>query len=157
MAYTQGNVLRQQTCELVQSELGQLGIKVDITPVASLGKTLTAGNYDLIIFAWVSTPFVFAGAQQTWISTSDSNYGHWTNTDSDKLVNQAAQDTDPQKAIDDLNAADQIMANDAYVLPLYQKPTFLAAYANIANIRDDATQTGPPYNVQEWGLRATAN
>jgi len=157
MSYTQGNVLRQQSSELIQSELQGLGIKVNVTPIASLGKTLASGDYDMIIFAWVATPYIFAGAQQTWISTSGSNYGHWTNADSDKLVNQAAQDTDPQKAIDDLNQADQIMANDAYVLPLYQKPTFLAAYSNIANIRDDATQTGPPYNVQEWGIRATAN
>jgi peptide/nickel transport system substrate-binding protein len=156
VSYTQGNVLRQQSCELIQSELAQLGIKVTVTPIASLGKTLASGDYDMIIFAWVATPFIFAGAQQTWISTSGSNYGHWTNADSDKLVNQAAQETDQQKATDELNQADQLMANDAYVLPLFQKPTFLAAYANIANIRDDATQTGPPYNVQEWGLRAAS-
>jgi peptide/nickel transport system substrate-binding protein len=155
ISYTQGNVLRQQTCELVQSELAGLGIKVTVTPIASLGKTLTSGNYDIIIFAWVATPYIFAGAQQTWISTSDSNYGHWTNSQSDQLVNDAASQTDAQKAIDELNQADQIMSNDAYVLPLYQKPTFLAAYKNIANIRDDATQTGPPYNVQEWGMRAS--
>ena len=31
------------------------------------------------------------------------------------------------------------MSQDAYVLPLFQKPTYLAAYKNIANIRDDAT------------------
>ncbi len=47
------------------------------------------------------------------------------------------------------------MANDAYVLPLFQKPTFLAVYATSSNIRDDATRTGPPYNVQEWGVRAS--
>jgi peptide/nickel transport system substrate-binding protein len=42
------------------------------------------------------------------------------------------------------------MSDDAYVLPLFQKPTFLAVYANI---RDSATATGPPYNVREWGIR----
>jgi peptide/nickel transport system substrate-binding protein len=155
ISYTQGNVLRQQTCELIQSELAGLGIKVNVTPIASLGKTLASGNYDIIIFAWVGTPFPFAGAQQLWGSTSESNYGHWVNTDSDKLLSDAASQTDKKKAIQDLNDADQIMSNDAYVLPLFQKPTFLAAYSNIANIRDDATQTGPPYNVQEWGLRAS--
>jgi peptide/nickel transport system substrate-binding protein len=155
ISYTQGNVLRQQTCELIQSELSKLGIKVNVTPIASLGKTLSSGDYDIIIFAWVNTPFPFSGAQQTWNSTSGSNYGHWVNTDSDRLIAQAAANTDPTKAADELNQADQIMANDAYVLPLFQKPTFLAVYSNIANIRDDATQTGPPYNVQEWGLRAS--
>jgi peptide/nickel transport system substrate-binding protein len=155
ISYTQGNTLRQQTCELIQNELAGLGIKVTVTPIASLGKTLASGNYDIIIFAWVGTPFNFAGAQQLWGSKSDSNYGHWTNSQSDSLLSDAASQVDPQKAIDDLNQADQIMANDAYVLPLFQKPTFLAVYSNLANIRDDATQTGPPYNVQEWGVRAS--
>jgi peptide/nickel transport system substrate-binding protein len=155
ISYTQGNTLRQQTCELIQNELAGLGIKVTVTPIASLGKTLASGDFDIIIFAWVGNPFPFAGAQQLWGSTSDSNYGHWVNTDSDKLLTDAASETDPQKAVDDLNQANTIMANDAYSLPLFQKPTFLAVYSNIANIRDDATSVGPPYNVQEWGLRAS--
>jgi hypothetical protein len=29
-------------------------------------------------------------------------------------------------------------------------------YQEWANIRDNASQFGPAYNVQEWGLRATA-
>ncbi len=152
-SFTQGNTLRQQSCELFQNELAGLGIKVSPTPVASLGKTLAAGDFDMIIYAWNGTPFVFSGAYQTWLSTSDSNYGHWVNAQSDALLKDATQNTDHAKAVDDLNQADQLMANDAYVLPLFQKPTFLAAYTNIANIRDDATQTGPPYNVQEWGMR----
>lgn len=155
ISYTTGNTLRQQTCELIQSELAGLGIKVNVTPIASLGDTLANGDYDMIVFAWVGTPYNIAGAQQLWGSTSDSNYGHWVNADSDKLLTDAASQTDSQKAIDDLNQADQIMSNDAYVLPLFQKPTYLAAYSNIANIRDDATQTGPPYNVQAWGMRAS--
>ena len=155
ISYTQGNTLRQQTCELIQNELAGLGIKVNVTPIASLGKTLASGDYDMILFAWVGTPFPFAGAQQLWGSTSDSNYGHWVNAQSDSLLSDAASQTDNAKAIDDLNQADTIMSQDAYVLPLFQKPTFLAVYSNIANIRDDATQTGPAYNVQEWGIRAS--
>jgi peptide/nickel transport system substrate-binding protein len=155
ISYTQGNTLRQQTCELIQSELQGLGIKVTVVPVASLGSTLSSGDFDMIVFAWVGGPFPFAGAIQLWGSTSDSNYGHWVNAQSDSLLADAASQTDANKAIDDLNQADQIMSNEAYNLPLFQKPTFLAAYKNIANVRDDATSTGPPFNVQAWGIRAS--
>ena len=155
ISYTQGNTLRQQTCELIQSELAGLGIKVTVVPVASLGKTLSSGDFDMILFAWVGTPFNIAGAQQLWGSTSDSNYGHWVNSQSDSLLSDAASQTDNAKAVDDLNQADQIMSNEAYNLPLFSKPTFLAEYSNIANLRDDATATGPPYNVQAWGLRSS--
>jgi peptide/nickel transport system substrate-binding protein len=78
------------------------------------------------------------------------------NTQSDDLLKKAAGETDPKKAADTLNGADQLMANDFYVLPLFQKPTFLGVYSQFANIRDNATNVGPPYNTQEWGLRASA-
>jgi peptide/nickel transport system substrate-binding protein len=51
-----------------------------------------------------------------------------------------------------MDQADALLTKDAYVLPLFQKPTFLAAYNNIVNLRDNATSFGPPYNVQAWGL-----
>jgi peptide/nickel transport system substrate-binding protein len=153
MAYTQGNVLRQQTCELVQNELAALGIKVTVTPVVSLGKTLASGDYDMIIFAWVNTPSIFSSAYQFWYSTSGSNYGHWVNPQSDQLLKDAASQTDAAKAIAELQQQDAILSNDAYVLPLFQKPTYLAAYSNIVNMRDNATSVGPPYNDQEWGIR----
>jgi peptide/nickel transport system substrate-binding protein len=156
VSYTTGNKLRQQTCELFQADMLKLGIKVDITAIQSLGKTLASGNFDVIVYAWVGQPFPFQGALQLWLSTSDSNYGKWTNPDSDKLIKQAASETDKQKAIDELNQADQIMANDAFVLPLFAKPTFLAVYSQFANIRDNATNVGPPYNVQEWGQRSAS-
>lgn len=155
-SFTAGNTLRQQSCELFQSELKKLGIGLTPTPIQKLGPTLTSGDYDIIIFAWIGTPFPFAGAYQLWGSTSDSNFGHWANSQSDDLLHAAAQETDRAKAIADLNQADQIMANDYYVLPLFQKPTFLAVYSNMVNIRDNPTSVGPPYNVQEWGLRAEA-
>jgi peptide/nickel transport system substrate-binding protein len=123
--------------------------------VQSLGKTLTSGDYDLIVFAWVGGPFPFAGAQQLWGSTSQSNYNKWVNAASDPLLKQAASETDATKAADALNQADQLLANDSVVLPLFQKPTFLAAYAQFVNIRDNATSVGPPSNVQDWGVRAS--
>jgi peptide/nickel transport system substrate-binding protein len=135
--------------------LQALGVKVTPTPIDSLGDTLSGGGFDLIIFAWVGTPFVFAGAQQTWVSTSGSDYGHDVNPQVDSLLNQAAASTDPAKAKDLVDQADVALTSDAYVLPLFQKPTYLAVYANLANVRDNATSTGPPYNTQEWGVRAS--
>jgi hypothetical protein len=49
------------------------------------------------------------------------------------------------------------MAKDYYVLPLFQRANFQVAKADYVNIRPNATQTGPTYNTEEWGLKATAN
>jgi peptide/nickel transport system substrate-binding protein len=149
--YTTGNTLRQQTCQILQSEMQQLGIKIVITPTADLGGTLEKGNYDIIIFAWVGTPFVVAGAQQIWELKGGADFGKNNDPAMEKLINEAAMQTDPTKVQTLLNESDVLLTKDAYVLPLFQKPTFLAAYSNIVNLRDNATSVGPPYNVQEWG------
>ena len=57
------------------------------------------------------------------------------------------------KAATLLNQADSIMTKAAYVLPLYQKPTFLAVQNRFVNMRDNATNVGPAYNTGDWGLK----
>lgn len=153
-AYTTGNTLRQQSGELLAADLKPLGIKLNIQATDDLGTTLVEGDYDIIIFAWVGTPFPYTGAQQLWSSTSGSNFGKYKNKQVDELLNQAAANTDVEEARSQLNEANALMADAHYVLPLFQKPTFLAVYDEYANIRDNPTATGPSYNVGEWGVRA---
>lgn len=154
-SFTTGNVLRQQSCLVIQSELGALGITVKPTPLDSLGGALSSGDFDLIIFAWVGTPYVVAGAQQIFKVKGGGDYGLNNDPAMEALLDQGAQSTDPATVQSDMNKADALLTADAYNLPLYQKPTFLAAYANLANIRDNATSVGPPYNVQSWGIRSS--
>jgi peptide/nickel transport system substrate-binding protein len=153
VSYAVGNELRARAAELVQAQLGQLGITVRMVPVSDFGAALTGGDFDLILFAWTGTPFPVGNALQSWSSDGGGNYGGWRNGASDELLRRAASETDPAKAAETLNQADQIMSDDAYVLPLFQKPTLLAVNGRFVNIRDNATSFGPTYNVQEWGLR----
>ena len=152
--YTVGNQIRQDQSELFAQFVRPLGITVNVQPTDDLGATLTQGDYDIMVFAWVGSPFVFSGAQQLWTTGSESNYGQYSNPEVDRLINEAASTTDVQRARQQLNEADRIMAEDAYVLPIYQKPTFIALYNNVANVRNNSSLDGPTYNVEEWGLRA---
>src|SRR5581483_5512555 len=95
--FTTGNTLRQQTCQIIQSELQQLGIKVTPTPTADLGGSLEKGDFDLIIFAWVGTPFVVAGAQQIWELKGGADYGKNNDPAEEKLINKAATSTNPSQ------------------------------------------------------------
>ncbi|MCW7941579.1 ABC transporter substrate-binding protein [Streptomyces hygroscopicus] len=153
--YTTGNQIRQSECQILQSDLANLGIKVTIKPIgaADLGTVLTGHQYDIIVFAWVASPFPSANAQQNWVTGGGGNYGGYSNKQVDQLVAQAVGEPDSTKAATLLNQADSIMVKDAYVLPLYQKPTFLAVQSRFVNMRDNATNVGPPYNTAEWGLK----
>ncbi len=150
--YTVGNNIRLSELQQFQRDLKKIGITMTIASTDSLGGTLSKLDYDVIVFAWQSSPAAFAGAQQLWLSTSGSNYGKYKNPQVDKLINQAAGEVDTAKATAELNAADKIMSADAYVMPLYQKATFLVFKNGSVNVRDNATVNGPPYNVSEWGF-----
>jgi peptide/nickel transport system substrate-binding protein len=152
--YTIGNQVRQVECELFAQQVKPLGITVQVVPTDDLGATMSRGDYDIVVFAWVMTPFPYSRAVQLWTTGQGNNIGHYSNPDVDRLIAAAASSTDESFAKEALNQADRRMTKDAYVLPLYQKPTFLALYDNIANVRENSSLDGPPYNVAEWGLRA---
>ncbi|WP_027928515.1 ABC transporter family substrate-binding protein [Amycolatopsis benzoatilytica] len=153
MRYTVGNQIRQNECELFAKTAAQLGVKIKIETTDDLGQTTTSGDYDVIVFAWVASPYPFAGAIQNWGTGQGNNYGKYSNPQVDQLMAQANAETDQTKAADLLNKSDQIMTDDAYVLPLYQKPTIIASSDKIANIRNNSTLDAPVYNMQEWGIR----
>ena len=155
--YTTGNQIRQNECELFAAAMKQLGITVNVKPTDSLGGTLSKGDFDVIVFAWVGTPYPFAGNLQLWATDAGGNYGHYSNPQVDQLLKQAASETDLSKARDLTNQAGVMLSKDAYVLPLYQKPTYIAIYDKYVNIRDNATNIGPSYNVGEWGIKAGAS
>lgn len=150
--YSAGNTLRQQTCVIIQAALKQLGLNITLKPVPDLS-ILDKGDFDMVIFAWVGTPFIAQGAQQLFTSTSSSNYTKNKDAAADAIINSVASTTDKSTIPARLNAADKLLVADAVSLPLFQKPTFIAAKSNIVNIRDNATSFGPPYNVDMWGLK----
>ncbi|MGH3903998.1 MAG: ABC transporter family substrate-binding protein [Pseudonocardiaceae bacterium] len=152
--YTAGNQIRQTECELFAQQVKPLGLDVQVVPTDSLGATLEQGDYDVMVFAWVASPFPYGGAVQLWTTDSASNYGNYSNPEVDRLIGEANSTTDEAVAAQKLNQANRIMAEDSYVLPLYQKPTFIALYDTVANVRNNSSLTGPVYNVEEWGLRA---
>ena len=156
MRYTVGNAIRQTQCQLLAAAVAPLGIKVNVQSTTSLGKTLTHKanlDYDIVVFAWVDTPFPNSGNNPLYVTGGGSNYGSYTSKEVDDLMNGALSSLDPALIKTNLNKADKILSQDAYTLPLYQKPVLIAYYPNVVNMRLNGTSEGPSYNGGEWGLR----
>lgn len=151
--YTTGNALRDQTAQLVQANLSAIGVQITIQPTDTLGETLDEGDFDLIVFAWVGSSFT-SDKKDLYYTNGGGNYGNWSNKEADGYMDEAVKTTDPVKARELFNKADEIMSREAYNLPLFQKPVLLAVFSDFANIRNNATSAGPTYNMEEWGLRA---
>jgi peptide/nickel transport system substrate-binding protein len=152
--YSAGNTNRQQECTIAQATAKQLGINITLKTTSDLSE-LGNGDFDMIVFAWVGTPFVVAGAEQIYTLKGGADYGFNNDPAAEAKIKSALVQTDPKQVQTLLNDADKLIVGDAYSLPLYQKPTFLASYTNLVNIRDNATSSGPPVNVQEWGQKAS--
>jgi len=157
-----GNQLRTDTCNEFARQMAQLGVTVNVTMSDSLGKLISQKGdqyqWDVILFAWVGSPFVSGNVSNYQSLPADAkdpgnNDGWYSNKDVDALLAKASAEPDYNKAVALYNQADKLISDDAYTLPLYQKPTLLAFNTKLGNVRDNTTQWGPSYNVGEWGIK----
>jgi peptide/nickel transport system substrate-binding protein len=164
LRYTTGNQLRQTESMLFAEYVKALGITVDVEPTDDLGATQVhqdaQHDYDIIVFAWVGSPFPAAINAPIYesckgkVTYCGDNIANYRNPKVDALLKDSVSNLDASKVTADLNQADQQLLADAVSLPLYQRPTFLATSTKYANIRDNPTYNGPVYNIGQWGLRA---
>ena len=121
----------------VQNQLKEIGIKVDIVnvPVAKFqdGSLLSGGEFEMVAFSWIGTPYPYSGVGQIYGTGSESNYAQLSMPEVDKLISQIQVETDPVKRADLANQADRIIWENVHTLPLYQRPELIAVKSNLAN------------------------
>lgn len=155
---TQGNALRTQEEEVMQAQLKAAGIQINIVNYKSsdlFGTELPKGNFDIGLFAWVSTPFP-SGNNPIYATGSGSNYDNFGYPDLDAKLTAGAAALDHAAEAQDYNDADTIAWQHMVTLPLFQKPTFIAVRNTFVNVGDNATSEGPFWNAESWGLKVTA-
>ncbi|QNP66626.1 ABC transporter family substrate-binding protein [Streptomyces genisteinicus] len=150
-----GNRLRTRVAELVAEQWNRIGVRTDVVPMTQLGSVLDTGDYDAVLFGWNANPVRVGPARDMWATGGGMNYGGYSDPEVDRLIGEAAATLDLTEAHELLNRADEEMSRDAYVLPLYQRPTFLAVASEFANIRDNPTNGLVIHNIEEWGVRDT--
>src|SRR5215475_15878530 len=147
--------VRDQSAQLVQQYLSQLGITVNNKVTADLGTSLSNKDFDIIMFGFSGSPLLTAD-HDLWYKNAGNNFTNWSDPQSDQLLDQMAQELDPQKQADLLNQQDTILTKAFVDLPLYQKPNLNVATNQYINIRDNNAGSYFTYNTQQWGLTATA-
>lgn len=159
LRYALGDTIRQDECDLFAADIAKLGIAVNVAPTDNLAATLAQSGgdytYDIVVFAWDATPFPASANQALYATGGGSDYGGYSNPKVDGWLHAALTTTDQATSVADLNKADDQISRDAYTLPLYQMPTFIAFDPKLGNVRDNSTQIGPAYNIQQWGLKTS--
>ena len=161
IASTQGNKLRNSEEAYVVNALAPLGITVTEKDTTGLGKTLSSQDFDMIIFAWIDTPYPSGNDPifQTQVkdktgtvTAGGQNYDAYSDPAVDALIRQADVELDHNKQAELYNQVDALLWKDMATLPLFQKPTLLVYQTKYKNMVNNITQVGPSFNMDQWAL-----
>jgi len=154
--YSVGNKVREASLDVLAAAVKPLGITLNLETTDALGDSTgekSPYGYDIIIVGYTGSPFLGSNAFKRF--TSDTGYNkHYSSPEVDSLVDQALAATDPDDVIDLINQADQIVVEDVFMMPIYQKPSLFAYDKTFGNLRDNPTMSGPTYNIADWGVIA---
>jgi peptide/nickel transport system substrate-binding protein len=145
--------LRVQLGLLLQDQLKKAGIALEIhnAPAQELfGDRLPQGNFDLVEFAWVGTPFAVSGNRDIYTTKGASNYGGFTDAEVDALFQRATAELDPARSAALANQIDRRLWEGLPSIPLFQRPTFMAWRDTLRNVADNHTVEGPLWNAETW-------
>jgi ABC-type transport system substrate-binding protein len=153
--------VRAEIEQLFQADMKAIGVKVNIQNYAAATLFGTVGpksEYDMIEFAWVSSPFA-SGNQPLYCSYTNAavcgeNWNHYANKTVDSLFVKALATLNPTAAAAIYNQIDSILWQDMVTLPLFQQPQLYTWSNTYGNISPNASSVGIPWNAQKWGLKA---
>ena len=163
---------RLDTLNLVASQLKPLGIKLTVkgVPPANVfgGWTIDAntpcntthGNFDVVEFAWVSTPdpvsiylLYISTADPTQGDHSGQNYIRVNNPDLDTLLKEIKSTVDLQKIKDDMSKIQALYVDPANAFPeiaLYNWTTVMLKSPKMHNIANNGSATVQTWNLEDW-------
>lgn len=130
-----GVPVSENEAKVGQAMLAEVGIEVKVVNVTqqNWGNKLFDGEFEVLPFSYVGSPFPLAGLDQVYATDSSSNYSKSSTPAFDEMVEPIATELDPQKRIDMGNEADAILWDEMSVLPLYPRPQIYAVSDGLAN------------------------
>jgi len=159
---TAGNKLRELMVEIMQAQAKSAGIEFrpDNSPSRLFFPAVSAGKYDIALFAWVGTgdpagqvDIYGCGDPKTADNPKGlggSNWKNYCNATVTKLLKLSDRELNPLKRQAEVNRADSILATDLPTIPLVQKPTYFVFKTKLRGLTDNPSLQGPTWNQERW-------
>lgn len=148
------NDRRQKTNELAIEQCREAGFVLTDDPAENFNsERLDAGDFDVALFAWQSSPFLSAN-DSIYLPPDDGgdqNYGRWSNPGIRPLIDQAAVEFDETKRAALYNELDRVVSADVGTIPLFQWTEITAFSSAVSGVTFNAT-LGFTWNANEWQL-----
>jgi peptide/nickel transport system substrate-binding protein len=139
---------RKQTVELIQGQCKEAGIEVkDDTDPNFLDERVSAGDYDVALFAWSGSPFK-GGKKSIYETGGGQNWQNLTVPAADEAMKKAVSQTAIADSLKFWSEADAALANSYGSLPLFQMPN-MWAFKGLDRVYFQSYY-GALWNANEW-------
>jgi len=153
-AYTTAsdNARRSASFQIVQANLAAVGIQItnNLMPTSTMfGDTvLSAGNYDLMEFAWGGSVDP-GGFIAIWGCGQGENFLNYCNKTVTSDLNKTKTQLNAAKRDADFVAADNLMSTDVPAIPLYALPDIVVYKKAVQQIENNPA-AGFTWNIEQW-------
>ena len=133
--YNDGSKTNEAVVPVVQEQLAAVGIKLNVQkvpPTDLFAKYINPGQFDITLFGWNGNPFLSSG-DAIWKSKGQQNFGKVGDAEVDKMVDEAASETDKAKRLELVNKYDAKLWELAGTFPLWQSYDFWVQDKDLAN------------------------
>ena len=147
---------REQTVQAIQAECRAAGIQiVDFTSDGFNSKNLSAGNYQVALFAWTGSPFKSPLTSIYHTSMGNlgaANFQKYSDTAVDQLLTTADGELNYAARVNELQQADQLIAKDDFTLPLFALPEYDVTDSSMTATAPDGKQQSVQDNQASFGI-----
>lgn len=152
-----GVKLNETLQQIIQQQLRDVGINIEITnsdPTSLLGQAIPNGDFEIVTFGWSTTPEpaisdLFSGNQ---LPPDGQNYVLYQNEEVTRLLEESDRTIEVPERARLLKQAQEQIAADVPIIPLYQAPEPYAFVENLQGPQVNPTLAGPFWNLGEWSL-----
>jgi peptide/nickel transport system substrate-binding protein len=152
IGYQTPNQRRTNTVDLIRSSCNQAGFDVkDAGQDDFFGNGLTAGNWDVALFAWSGSALVTPSAS-IFQSDGGQNNGKYANAQVDALLAELNVTPDPDAQTKLVGQIEKLLWDDLATVPLFAFPSIAAYSTAVEGVKLQPAQTQVLWNINEWSV-----
>jgi len=149
----QGNLLREQTATILQSQLQNIGIRVNIRIIAwssFLSEFINKRKFDAVIMGWslAIDPDLYDIWHSSKTGEFEFNFVSYSNPEVDRLLVEGRRTFDQAKRTDLYHRVHQLIAADLPYVFLYVPDSLPAVHQRVQGI--EVAPAGIGYNFIKW-------
>lgn len=139
--------------DLLKKQMEELGVKVNIVEADAdvFFQEVGDGKFGMVAFAWEGGPYPMASVDQVYSCAQEApegqNYSRICDERIDELAGDLAQETNGEARYKLTNEIDEIVWENAMVLPLYRRIEMTAVPKSLANYGAFGMSSVQPENV----------